>query len=150
MLRRVLIVDDDPVIRNLMCSLLARKDYVCSQAVSGEEVIQLLEAARASGEEMPYDLIILDMMMPRVSGWDVLELVEQEVPDFKKHIIVVSAAGRQQLQKLDGRGYGAVLEKPFDASVLYETVARCIRGPRPLGSIGGSDVPPRPNADLDF
>lgn len=144
MMRRVLVVDDDPVIRNLICSLLTRRDYVCAQAVNGEEVVALMQASRRSGEEMPYDLVVLDMMMPHVSGWDVLEIVERELPDFKRHIVIVSAAGARELAPLAIRGYGAVLEKPFDASALYDTVARCVRGPRAVGSVAHPDSAPVP------
>lgn len=139
-MRRILVVDDDPVIRNLLCSLLTRREFICSQAATGEEVVRLLEAARRTGEEMPYDLVLLDMMMPQVSGWDVLEIVERELPDFKRHIVVISAAGKNELAPLAASGYGAVLEKPFDAHVLYDIVSRCARGPHAAGAIGHPDA----------
>jgi DNA-binding response OmpR family regulator len=132
--RRILVVDDDPVIRNLICTLLTRRNYGCAQAANGSEVVTLLQGARASADSMPYDLVILDMMMPMVSGWDVLETVERELPDFKKHIVIVSAAGAQ-LDELSSKGYGAVIEKPFDTSALYDAVERCLRGPHAVSGV---------------
>lgn len=137
--RRILVVDDDPVIRNLICTLLTRRQYGCAQAVNGEEVVTLLKAAPGSTEGMPYDLVILDMMMPMVSGWDVLAIVERELPDFKKHIVIVSAAGAR-LEELASNGYGAVIEKPFDTAVLYHAVERCLRGPHALKGVGSDGV----------
>lgn len=140
MSKKILVVDDDPVVRNLICSMMTRRSYVCTQAADGEEALALLESARENtGREVPFDLVILDLMMPKANGWDVLETIERELPDFKRHIVVLSAAGEKLLDEFSGAGYGAVLGKPFDADDLYSVVERCIRGPHTGGGPTSGD-----------
>lgn len=131
MLKRVLIVDDDPIIRSLISALLRRKGLVVSQATNGEDAINLLSRSLViGGGQTEFDLILLDLMMPRVSGWQVLLFIEATLPEAIKHVVVISAAGEAQLRELERRGAcGVVLPKPFDAEEFYEKVAACIRGP---------------------
>lgn len=130
-LKKVLVVDDDPIIRNLISALLRRKGCVVSQAANGEEAITLLTNSRTSVDgQTEFDLILLDLMMPKVSGWDVLTFIEKTLPEAIKHVAVISAAGEAQLHELEKRGAcGVALPKPFDAEEFYQKVAMCIRGP---------------------
>lgn len=131
MLKKVLIVDDDPIIRNLISALLRRKGFVVSQAADGEEAIMLLTQWRNDETgQTEFDLILLDLMMPKINGWDVLAFMEKNIPEAIKHVAVISAAGDAQLRELEKRGAcRVVLPKPFDAEEFYQKVALCIRGP---------------------
>lgn len=128
--RHALIVDDDPIIRNLMAALLRRKRISSSQAVNGEEAITLFRDALSKGEDIPYDLIVLDLMMPKASGSDVVSYVEEVRPAMLRHVIVVSASGENSLDSLRERGCGCVLQKPFDPDEFYKAVEHCLRPPR--------------------
>lgn len=143
MSRHALIVDDDPIIRNLMAALLRRKRVSSSQAVNGEEAITLLRDALEHSADVPFDLIVLDMMMPKASGLDVVTFLESRHPEMLRHIIVVSAAGETHLDQLRSRGCGCVMEKPFDPDEFYKAVSRCMRGGgngRPEGGAGGGTI----------
>lgn len=144
-MKKVLAVDDDPVIRNLIAALLRRKGFLVSQAANGEEAITLLSNSRTDGGQTEFDLILLDLMMPKVSGWDVLVYIEQSMPEMLKHVAVISAAGEAQLRDLETRSAcRVVLSKPFDAEEFYAKVASCIRGPYDPNQFN-SDDPGAPN-----
>lgn len=131
--RRALIVDDDPVIRNLMAALLRRKSLQVVQAANGEEAITLLQASADVDIRSAFELIILDLMMPKVNGWDVLEFLRKSRPDVMSSVIIISAADEPQLQLLrDAGGCPQVLSKPFDAAHFYAIVEHCLaRKPAP-------------------
>lgn len=126
-MKRVLIIDDDPTVRDLVASLLRRKGFVASQAADGEEAITLLGNARREDGQSEYDLILLDVAMPKLSGWGVLMFIERSLPQMVKHVVVISAESESQLRELENRGACGSLPKPFDVEVFYETIARCIR-----------------------
>lgn len=131
MLKKALIVDDDPLIRNLIGALLRRKGFLVAHAADGEEALTLLSNSRSEQNgQTEFDLILLDLMMPKVSGWDVLAFMERSMPDAVKHVVVISAAGEKELRELEDRGAcGVILPKPFDTEAFYQRIAACIRGP---------------------
>jgi CheY-like chemotaxis protein len=130
MLKKVLIVDDDPVIRNLIAALLRRRGFVAVQAANGEEALTLLASARTPGGQSEYDLLLIDLMMPKLSGWEVLEYLQKSLPELIRHVVVISAAGETELSDLKRRGACAVvLPKPFDVEAFYQKIGSCIRGP---------------------
>jgi CheY-like chemotaxis protein len=142
MLKKVLIIDDDPLIRNLIAALLRRKGFVASQAANGEEALTLLGSSRNEETgQSEFDLILLDLMMPKVSGWDVLSYIEQSLPSAVRNVVVISAAGEKQLEELERRGAcGVILPKPFDTEAFYQKITVCIRGPYDPSSFDpGSD-----------
>jgi len=64
--KRVLIVDDDAVIRELLCAILRQRDLVVDEAADGQEALELLK-------ENIYSVVLLDLLMPNVDGFGVLE-----------------------------------------------------------------------------
>jgi CheY-like chemotaxis protein len=134
--KQVLVVDDDPVIRNLFAALLRRRGMVALQAADGLEAISLLKTCTDGHEEGDFDLVILDLMMPRASGWDVINFLQKERPELVAHLIVVSAAGADAAAELRRRGCGVYINKPFETEELYAAVDRCIRETGPGGGGG--------------
>jgi CheY-like chemotaxis protein len=102
------------------------------QAVDGQEAVDLLNAVGESA----IDLLVLDLMMPRLSGWEVLEYVSENFPELSPRVMVVTAAGSRLVNRIDTSLYGEVLEKPFDQADFYDCVARCAA--RPLDDAGTS------------
>src|SRR5687767_7936276 len=140
MLKKVLIVDDDPVIRNLIAALLRRRGFVVAQAANGEEALTLLGSSRKQGGQSEYDLLLIDLMMPKLSGWEVLEYIQKSLPELIRHVVVISAAGETELADLQRKGACAVaLPKPFDAEACYQKIGSCIRGPYAPTQLQSSD-----------
>jgi CheY-like chemotaxis protein len=117
----VLVVDDDRDILEAIRDELEREGYRVVSAANGEEAIAVLD-----GEAI--DLVLLDLMMPAMSGWHVLERGLDRDRLAAIPVIVISAVPRDLVP--DGR-VRAVLRKPFDRSALLDAVANHLAGGRP-------------------
>ncbi|HXI13389.1 MAG TPA: response regulator [Thermoanaerobaculia bacterium] len=122
----VLVADDDPTLRNLIATLLRRRGYKTTEAVDGEDAIAILQSETSENGSSNFDLVVLDLMMPRKSGWDVLDFIDSEMQCLQGHVLVISAAGEDRLSDLEGRSCG-VMPKPFGASDFYGSVERHMR-----------------------
>jgi DNA-binding response OmpR family regulator len=114
----VLVVDDDADVRTLVCELLARAGYTVSQAPDGREALRLLY------DERP-DLIVLDVSMPLLDGWETLERIRElsSVP-----VVMLSALGAE-LEKVRALRGGAddYVTKPFGRQELLARVESVLR-----------------------
>src|SRR5258706_16031943 len=119
---RVLVVDDDKAIRTLLATVLTRNGYSVESAHNGEEAIETI----ASNE---FDAIVLDLMMPKVDGFEVIEHLERmDSERLKRCVIVLTAVSEKDLRKLDGSRVFRVIRKPFDLAELVGAVSECIDG----------------------
>src|SRR6184192_3703411 len=102
---RVLIVDDDPNIRRMMIAALRREGYVFFEAANGSEALEVMRRERP-------DVVVLDLMMPIVSGWDVLKERSSDPGLLSIPIIIVSANRGPELATAMDKGICAFLPKP--------------------------------------
>jgi CheY-like chemotaxis protein len=119
---RILICDDDPVILRLLQVNLELEGYDVLLAQHGQQAIEVATA------EKP-DLIILDIMMPRLDGYQTAERLRSQ--DETRAIPIVFLSARAQQSDIDrGRTFGvqAYLTKPFDPSELLDVVERILDG----------------------
>mgnify|MGYP006285386957 CR=1 FL=1 len=114
--KRILIVDDEPHIITAISFLLTQKGYDIEKAKNGKQALQKAELVRP-------DIIILDVMMPEMDGFEVARRLRQQDQFDDLHIIFLTARGTQEDRF---RGYetgGEVyLTKPFDNDQLLLTV----------------------------
>ncbi len=116
----VLVVDDDSNIRKMIIAALRREGYRFLEAANGREALDLMRA------EHP-DVVVLDLMMPLVSGWDVLRERLNE-PDLSRiPVIIVSANRDPELVSAIDKGVCAFLPKPFDIGALSALVRSCVQ-----------------------
>ena len=108
-----LIVEDDPAIRKLVEKLLARKGIAIDTAHDGRQAIEKIRAGT-------YSVLILDLMIPEVNGFEVIEYVKKNKPGLP--IAVVSAVSHQALTKLDLDVVKLVISKPFDVDEFTKAV----------------------------
>jgi CheY-like chemotaxis protein len=110
---RVLIADDDPGIRRMLAVTLAKDGYQTADACDGREALDAMRAGQT-------DLVLLDLMMPKVTGWQVL--TERAIsPELRKiPIIVITAERGEGVGNIpnDGDGLCVLLPKPFDLLTL--------------------------------
>jgi CheY-like chemotaxis protein len=123
---QVLVVDDDPSIRRMIMAALRRDGYSFSEAANGREALESMRRERP-------DIVILDLMMPMVSGWDVLRERSGDPDLLSIPVIVVSANRSSELATAMDKGICAFLPKPFDITVLSSLVRSCIPPDTPLG-----------------
>ena len=120
-MRPVLVVDDEPAIREVVADILRDDGFDTVLAWSGRRMLEILESVRPS-------LILLDMMMPDVDGLDALRTIKAR-PDLRDiPVVMMSAAmGPGEL----GHDIAGFLPKPFDLDRLLEVVIGAIGPPAP-------------------
>ena len=120
----VLVVDDDASIRKMIVAALRREGYVFLEAANGREALDLMRSDRP-------DVVVLDLMMPLVSGWDVLKERLNEPQLSRIPVIIVSANRDAELASAIDKGICAFLPKPFDIGALSALVRSCVRAEAP-------------------
>ena len=111
--RRVLVVDDDPAIRVMVMKALERHGFAVETANDGVDALAKLEVGA-------YDLLVLDLMMPRLDGFGVLERLAASERATPK-ILIMTAAAPSILKKLPMERVSGILTKPFDISLLVDS-----------------------------
>ena len=118
--KKILIADDEPNIVVSLEFLMKQKGYIVRVVTNGED------ALRAVGEFGP-DLILLDVMMPRLSGYDVCQKVRENPAWAGIRIIMLSAKGRDvEVNKGMAVGADAYVTKPFSTKDLIAQVAQML------------------------
>lgn len=118
----LLVVDDDAAIRKLLQRIALRAGFSVDTAADGLQALDMIRSKQ-------YDIAIIDLMMPRLSGYELV----QKIAEMKKRpcLIVASAATDAKMQSLDDSLVRTIIRKPFDieavAKALVET-AEYIRG----------------------
>ncbi len=120
--RRVLVVDDDDTIRELIAMALVDEGYEVETAVHGKEALDRVGRS-------PLSLILLDMRMPVMDGWEFAQVYRQ-LPGPHAPIVVLTA-GRDAANAAAQIGAAGFLAKPFDLERLLTIVARHLNGHGP-------------------
>ena len=116
MTRRVLVVDDDPTIRAVVTAVLRRRDLIVDVASDGKEALELLK-------ENGYSVVLLDLLMPNIDGFGVIENLGSAISS--PVVLVITGADRSLVRKLDPQRIHGVVNKPFDAEDLAALVLAC-------------------------
>ncbi|HEX7708831.1 MAG TPA: response regulator [Thermoanaerobaculia bacterium] len=123
----MLVVDDEPAIRALVAKIVERSGHDVDTAADGQEAIGLLN-------EHDYAVIVLDLMMPHIDGYELIEHIKS-TKGQRPAIIVVSAGESAQLRKLDGSVVHSVVRKPFDIEVLGDLIGAAARSSAEHGAL---------------
>jgi CheY-like chemotaxis protein len=125
----ILVVDDDPDVRDTIADVLGTGGYRVLQASEGKEALGVLARERA-------DLIILDMLMPVMDGRAFLEAQRSlpAVADIPVLVITAYGVAPEDAERLKTSGF---LSKPMEARQLLQTVADIIEGPAKAGHSPG-------------
>ena len=115
--RRALVVDDDAGIRVLVTRILTRNGFLVESARDGGEAIEKVL-------EHDYDVITLDLMMPRIDGFAVVKYLTEHRPDLLANVIVMTAFGPNVIEKVCPP-IVRVVEKPFDLNALLAEANAC-------------------------
>ncbi len=115
--KRILIVEDDFMIRETIAELLREEGYEITCAPNG------LEALRLLADGAPPDLILLDLMMPIMNGWELRHALALD-PRLAHIPVVVISAGSTGSERASAMGADGFLPKPFEMQSLLATVGR--------------------------
>ncbi len=122
---KILVVDDETRMRKLVRDFLVRKQYQVVEAADGEEAIDLFV------ENNDIDLVILDVMMPKMDGWEVC----REIRKISKVPIIMLTAKSEESDELLGfeLGVDEYITKPFSPRILVARVDAILRRTNNLG-----------------
>jgi len=123
---RVLVVDDDSDVRDLLTTMLRQRSLAVDVAADGRQAIDLMR-------EHQYTVIILDLLMPVMDGFAVLDAMSgmEGTPPV---VLVLTGADRLTIDRLDAQRIHGIVRKPFDPEELGSLIAACaeIRGRSPF------------------
>ncbi|HEY5615801.1 MAG TPA: response regulator [Bacteroidota bacterium] len=117
---RILVVDDEEALRTVLGSELEDEGYVVQMAGDGDEAIKILE-------KNAFDLILLDIKMPTVDGFEVLKFIKQTHP-LSKVIMLTGFADLKNAIESKKLGAEDFVSKPYDLVDLLTTVERVLSG----------------------
>ncbi len=114
----ILVVDDEDALREVLSDELANQGFNIAQAADGEKAINVLKAQK-------FDLVLLDIKMPKVDGFEVLKYVKTNLPVIK----VIMMTGFADLKSaIESKRLGAddFVSKPYDLVDLFTTIERVL------------------------
>jgi CheY-like chemotaxis protein len=116
--KQVLVVDDDPAIRDFLTEILKDEGYAVVAAADGQEALDRLQEP-----SLTPCLIVLDLMMPKMNGWQ-FRAAQQHDPALTSIPVVVLSARPDIATEAAMVGVNAYLPKPIDLNILVDIVAR--------------------------
>ena len=117
---RILVADDEIHIRTLLKITLEMSGYEVDVAADGQEALEKIDA-------QPPDLILLDIKMPRLNGWQVCERVKSDESTKRIPIIMITAFGQKEArQRSMELGADEFIAKPFETPSLLELVKKLL------------------------
>ena len=119
----ILVVDDDPEIVSMLTTRLTKRGYTVSSASDGHRALELAKRERPA-------VVLLDVMMPGKSGWEVARALKQDPVTAEIKIVMVTAIG-EAVNELTSPLYGADahVDKPFEFEKLERVIAELIAKP---------------------
>jgi CheY-like chemotaxis protein len=118
--RKILVIDDDLAIRVLLQAVLKRMHFDVELAEDGAVGLEKLK------HNGTFDLILLDLMMPRVNGYEFIDRVTADYAEGRPHIIVFTAAGKRGVDKIPPDAVCNSILKPFDLEKFIEMISECL------------------------
>ena len=143
--KRVLVVDDDDAIRALLCTILRRRGLAVDSARNGAEALERCEQCR-------YAVVLLDLMMPQLNGYEVLDAFAKRRREERPLILVLTAGAEPR--HLSAELVAGTIRKPFDVEMIVDTISAALAtlGDRdqrdecpPADSEIGCEIDPRVN-----
>ena len=120
MMKKIMVVDNEPDIVDLTRTVLEIGGYEVLPAYSGEECLKKLEKNKV-------DLILLDIMMPGLSGWDVFNRVKKKHSDIKIAFMSVLEITDKRKKVLLDEGLSEYIMKPFDKDSLLDKIDEILK-----------------------
>ena len=115
--KRILVVDDDDAIRALLRTVLRRRGFSVDVARNGIDALEQMAANR-------YALIVLDLMMPRMSGYELLDHLGRQSIMTRPRVLVLTAG--LESRTFDTELVVGTIHKPFDVDLLIDIVTGCV------------------------
>lgn len=119
-MKKIMVVDNEPDIVDLTRTVLELGGYEVIPAYSGEECLKKIENENV-------DLILLDIMMPGMSGWDVFNRINKKLPEIKIAFMSVLEISDKRKKVLLDEGLADYIMKPFDKDTLLDRIDKILK-----------------------
>ena len=119
--RSVLIVDDEQILRTVLSGELSSYGYLVDTAADGDEAITVLQARK-------FDIVILDINMPKVDGFEVLNFIKKYFPETRVIMLTSFSDLKNAIESTNG-GADDFISKPYDFVDLVTTIERVLQSP---------------------
>ena len=120
---KVLVVDDEEALRFLLASELEAEAFEVQSAGDGDEAIELVRARSERGDR--FDVVLLDIKMPKVDGFEVLKFVKGKVPETKVIMLTAYADVKNAIESLR-LGASDFVSKPYDLDDILTSINRAL------------------------
>jgi two-component system, OmpR family, phosphate regulon response regulator PhoB len=120
----ILIVEDHPTMREAMRMVLEHEGFVIREAADGAAALEMVRA-------QPPDLVFLDLNIPGMTGADVLKNLKQDPETASVRVIIVTATGEEERERVLSLGADEYFTKPFSPLALLRTVERVLSATAP-------------------
>lgn len=121
--KRVLVVDDEEALRFLLASELEAKSFEVQTAGDGEEAIELVRRKKERNENL--DVVLLDIGMPKVDGWETLKYIKGNTPMTKVIILTAYDDVKNAIKALQ-LGASDFVSKPYDLNDIFKSIRRVL------------------------
>ncbi|OAM52073.1 hypothetical protein A7981_00855 [Methylovorus sp. MM2] len=123
--RRILIVDDNEIARQVLQEMLESMTFKVNQAPSGERALEMIADADSNGD--PFEVVLLDWRMPLMDGIETARNIRKLRIRRQPHMAMVTAYGREEvIREAEKAGFQDILIKPVNASMLFDTTIRIL------------------------
>lgn len=129
---RVLVIDDDEITLSLASYRLQKEGFFVETASDGVTAIEKLKAGA-------FGAVVLDILMPRLDGFGVLQYISENQPHLRPHVIVMTALANDHTPAIEGTF--RTIQKPLDYSELAALVRDCVARTAVDGSADWFDTP---------
>ena len=117
---RLLIAEDDPIIRQILATLLQRSNYALDFAENGQIAVEMWERGK-------YDLILMDIQMPRLSGFEATAIIRKQERSRGGHITIIAITAYDfDEESCLAAGMDAYLAKPLDFQKTRQVIAEIL------------------------
>jgi CheY-like chemotaxis protein len=121
----VLIVEDDPALERLLHTLIVRERLGVEVERRGDAALRAIETGR-------YEAIVLDLILPGMTGFDIVRHLARVRPELLRRIIVITAVSQSRLQDFEHQSaIWRLIRKPFDVPEFVQTVRECVHAHAP-------------------
>ena len=120
----ILIVEDHPTMREAMRMVLEHEGFVIREAADGAAAVEMVRA-------QPPDLVFLDLNIPGMTGADVLKSLKEDPATASVRVIIVTATGEEERERVLSLGADEYFTKPFSPLALLRTVERVLSATAP-------------------
>lgn len=117
--KRILHVDDEPDILETVKTILENEGFEVVSAISGKEALKQIKSNN-------FDLFILDVMMPDISGWDLFIQIKKLKSDYKVIILSIIEVSQSRLKELRAHGISDYIMKPFHRDDFVKRIKKII------------------------